>query len=101
MNRGVDARERKDKAPGLADLRESGDLEADADVVLFIDRESVRVKQSAEYKASDRDAVERFLELENKADLIVAKTRVGSETTISVWFDAGASTFSAQARGGA
>lgn len=100
VNRAVDGRDRKDKAPGLADLRESGDLEADADVVLFIDRESVRVKQSPEYRAGDADATNRFLELENKADLIVAKTRVGSETTLSVWFDAGASAFAAHDRVG-
>ena len=100
VNRGVEGNERKNKAPGLADLRESGDLEADADVVLFIDRESVRVRQSAEYKAGEPDALHRFLDLEHKADLIVAKTRVGSETTLTVWFDAGASTFSAEDRGG-
>jgi replicative DNA helicase len=84
VNRAVDGRDRKDRSPGLADLRESGDLEADADVVLFIDRESVRVKQSPEYKAGDPDALNRFLELEHQADLIVAKTRVGSERTVNV-----------------
>ena len=101
VNRNVDSRDRRDKAPNLADLRESGDLEADTDVVLFIDRESVRVKQSAEYKAGDDEATNRFIELQNKADLIIAKTRVGSENTLSIWFDAGASTFAAEARGGA
>ncbi len=100
VNRAIDSRDRKDRSPGLADLRESGDLEADADVVLFIDRESVRVKQSAEYKAADPEALNRFLELEHQADLIVAKTRVGSERTVNVWFNAGASTFSSLNRGG-
>jgi len=100
VSRAVDGRDRKDRSPGLADLRESGDLEADADVVLFIERESVRVKQSAEYKAGDPDALNLFLDLEHKADFIVAKTRVGSVRTISVWFDAGASTFSSHDRGG-
>jgi replicative DNA helicase len=100
VNRAVDSRDRKDRSPGLADLRESGDLEADADVVLFIDRESVRIKQSPEYKAGDPEALRRFLELEHRADLIVAKTRVGSERTVSVWFHAGASTFSSHDRGG-
>jgi replicative DNA helicase len=101
VNRAVEGRDRKDRSPGLADLRESGDLEADADIVLFIDRESVRVKQSPEYKAGDPDALNRFLELEHQADLIVAKTRVGSERTVNVWFNAGASTFSSHNRGGA
>lgn len=100
VNRGVEGRDRKDRAPGLADLRESGDLEADADVVLFIDRESVRVKQSQEYRDGAAEAIERFLELEHAADLIVAKTRTGSETTVRIWIDAGASTFAAAERGG-
>ena len=98
VNRAVDSRDRKDRSPGLSDLRESGDLEADADVVVFIDRESVRVKQSPEYRAGDAEAVQRFIDLEHKADLIVAKTRTGSETTVPIWIDAGASTFSTQAR---
>ena len=96
VNRAVEGRERRDKAPGLADLRESGDLEADSDVVVFIHRESVYVKQTPEYRAGDPETVNRFLDLEHRADLIVAKTRVGSETTIPIWFDAGASTFSAR-----
>ena len=100
VNRAIDGRDRKDKAPGLADLRESGDLEADADVVLFIDRESVRVKQSPEYRSGDADAVERFIDLEHRADLIVAKTRTGSERTVQIWIDAGASTFAGSERGG-
>jgi replicative DNA helicase len=100
VNRAIESRDRKDRSPGLADLRESGDLEADADVVLFIDRESVRIKQSQEYKAGDPEALSHFLELEHQADLIVAKTRVGSERTVSVWFHAGASTFSSLNRGG-
>ena len=101
VNRAVDKTDRKDKAPNLSDLRDSGDLEADADVVLFIDRESVRVKQSAEYKAGNDEATARFIELQHKADLIIAKTRVGSENTLSIWFDAGASTFASEAQGGA
>ena len=96
VNRAVDSRDRKDRSPGLADLRESGDLEADADVVIFIDRESVRVKQSAEYRSGDAEATDRFLDLENKANLIVAKTRTGSETTVPIWIDAGSSTFASQ-----
>ena len=100
VSRAIDGRDRKDKSPGLADLRESGDLEADADVVLFIDRESVRVKQSPDYREGNADAINRFIDLEHKADLIIAKTRTGSERTVQIWIDAGASTFAATDRGG-
>ncbi len=98
VSRAVDKADRKDKAPNLSDLRDSGDLEADADVVLFIDRESVRLRQSAEYKKSDPDTLARFAELQHQADLIVAKTRVGGENTLSIWFDAGSSTFASHSR---
>lgn len=100
VNRQVDGRDRKDRAPGLADLRDSGDLEADTDVVLFIDRESIRIKQSPEYKRGDEEAVAEYATKQHEAELIVAKTRMGAERSFKIWFDAGASAFASEARGG-
>jgi len=59
LNRGVEMRE--DKRPRLADLRESGAIEQDADVVMFLHR-------PAAYDPEDRPG---------EADLIVAKNRNG------------------------
>jgi replicative DNA helicase len=58
--------------PRLADLRESGSLEQDADVVLFIYRE----KEMGETTAS------------NEAEIIIAKHRNGPTGAINLYFDA-------------
>lgn len=64
---------RSDKRPGLADLRESGAIEQDADVVVLVFREDY-YKKPAEY--------------DHKAELIVAKHRNGPTGTIVVGFEA-------------
>ncbi len=63
LNRSVETRPSKDKHPTLADLRESGAIEQDADVILFLYRPAVY----------DRDNEE----IKNKAEVIVAKQRNG------------------------
>lgn len=70
LSRGVD--ERKDKRPILSDLKESGDLEAEADVVMFLYRDIVYNPES---------------EFPNQAEVIVAKQRDGNEGTVSLYFE--------------
>jgi replicative DNA helicase len=64
LNRGVEARQ--DKRPMLADLRESGSIEQDADIVCFIHRDDYYNKESED---------------KGIAELIVAKNRAGEQAT--------------------
>jgi len=88
---------REDKRPQLADLRESGSIEQDADVVTFIYRdeyylEKAEPKQRAD-EATDKHASrishweERMASVKNIAEVIVAKQRHGPIGTVSLMFD--------------
>ena len=66
--------QRTDKRPMLSDLRDSGAIEQDADIVMFIHREEY-------YKKDDP-------ELKGKAELIIAKNRSGPVDTINLNFRA-------------
>ncbi|XWN33778.1 MAG: replicative DNA helicase [Devosia sp.] len=82
--------QREDKRPQLADLRESGSIEQDADVVLFVFRE--------EYYLQSRkpaEGTQEFLEWEAKmeqvhgvAEIIIGKQRHGPTGTVLVQFEA-------------
>ena len=71
LSRAVESRRGDDKRPKLSDLRESGSIEQDADIVMFIYREN------AEDPAGDRNGT---------AELIIAKHRNGSIGTVKVAF---------------
>ncbi len=78
LSRGVESRETG--IPRLADLRDSGSIEQDADVVMFIYRK-------------DRNKVGLDPADENIAELIVAKHRNGPLGTVQVRFDPDTTTF--------
>jgi replicative DNA helicase len=71
-----------DKRPELAHLRESGDIEADADVVLLLFRE-------AYYLAMTNDT--RLPEVENHMEIILAKQRMGQTGLVKVFCHTSAS----------
>ena len=73
--------QRTDKRPQLADLRESGSIEQDADIVLFIYREEYYLERGTE---DDRT---RLADVAGKAELLIAKNRHGPTGTIHVHFD--------------
>jgi replicative DNA helicase len=81
LNRGPE--QRTDKRPLLADLRESGSIEQDSDVVILLHRE---------------DAYEKESPRAGEADFIVAKHRNGPTATVTVAFQGHYSRFTDMAR---
>ena len=70
--------------PQLTDLRESGSIEQDADVVMFIHREALRMSEDEwEKQYPDRD----YAYFRDRAELIVAKHRHGPLDTLDLRFN--------------
>jgi replicative DNA helicase len=92
LNRGVESRE--DKRPTLADLRESGDIENDADVVLMVYREAYYLRRDLRNAIGDK-AEELSLRLEgceNDLEILVPKNRNGDgEAMVKAFCDIGRS----------
>ena len=87
-------RGRDDKRPTLADLRESGDIENDADVVMMLYQEAYYLKR--EMRAAEPDELaalqRRLSDCENKLEITIPKNRNGEgEQTIHVFCDIGRS----------
>lgn len=78
LSRGPEGRG-KSHRPQLSDLRESGSIEQDADIVLFLYRD---VYYENEKDEEERDEIDK-----NKTELIIAKNRHGGVGTIDLIFD--------------
>jgi replicative DNA helicase len=93
LNRNVEGR--PDKRPQLSDLRESGSIEQDADVVLLLHREvyyherNKPADESAEYPAW----LIKMNEIRDKAEVNIAKNRHGPVSIVELKFDADITTF--------
>ena len=108
LSRAVESRE--DKRPQLSDLRESGSIEQDADIVLFVYRD----EYYHDFKApkgidgnSTPDEIAKYqawqdhqLQVANKASVIIAKQRHGATGTVDLRFDRQFTKFSDLAPGG-
>ncbi|HVV95176.1 MAG TPA: replicative DNA helicase [Hyphomicrobiales bacterium] len=88
LSRQVESRD--DKRPQLSDLRESGSIEQDADVVLFVFREEYYLKNR-----KPKEGTEEFLKWEaemeqmhGRAELIIGKQRHGPTGTVELQFEA-------------
>jgi replicative DNA helicase len=87
LSRAVEQRD--DKKPQLADLRESGSIEQDADVVIFVFREEYYVANK-EPKMGTTEHMEwqsKMSEINGQANLIIGKQRHGPTGTINVEFE--------------
>jgi replicative DNA helicase len=95
LSRAVEQRE--DKKPQLSDLRESGSIEQDADIVMFVYRDDYyhdfkEPDQPTEQSAADQQDkyaawLTRSLDVRGKADIIVAKQRHGATGSVKVRFE--------------
>jgi replicative DNA helicase len=98
LSRAVEQRD--DKRPHLADLRESGSIEQDADVVMFIYREEYYMERSKPAEGSpERLAWEtKRKEIEGIAEIIVGKHRHGPTGTEQLLFHGETTKFANLAR---
>jgi replicative DNA helicase len=98
LSRQVEGRD--DKRPLLSDLRESGSIEQDADVVMFVFREEYYLKNRQPHEGT-----EEFLEwqaqmeqVHGKAEIIIGKQRHGPTGTVELAFEAEVTRFANLAR---
>jgi replicative DNA helicase len=98
LNRGVEGRD--DKRPSLSDLRESGDLEADADVVALLYRHAYYLEKSPEFRRNDPETMQALIDAKHSLEFIIGKNRAGPTHTLELWCDIGCSVVSTHARGG-
>jgi replicative DNA helicase len=94
LSRQVESRD--DKRPQLSDLRESGSIEQDADVVLFVFREEYYLKNKEPRAGTDEHFKwQTDMELvHGKAELIIGKQRHGPTGTVQLQFKADVTRFS-------
>ena len=98
LSRQVESRD--DKRPQLSDLRESGSIEQDADVVLFVFREEYYqiMKKPLESSKDFGEWQAKAHEVHGKAEIIIGKQRHGPTGTVELQFDAEVTRFSSLAR---
>jgi replicative DNA helicase len=88
LSRTVESRD--DKRPQLSDLRESGSIEQDADVVMFVFREEYYVEREkpSDDKLDEMAAwQERMEKLHGKAEVVIGKQRHGPIGTVELSFE--------------
>ncbi|MBN9244433.1 MAG: replicative DNA helicase [Mesorhizobium sp.] len=86
LSRQVESRD--DKRPQLSDLRESGSIEQDADVVLFVYRDEYYLKNKEPERGTPEHVQweDKFREVQGKAEVIIGKQRHGPTGTVPLGF---------------
>lgn len=93
LSRAVESRE--DKRPLLSDLRESGSIEQDADIVMFIFREEYYVARKEPREGTTEYDVwqDKMNQVQNISEIIIAKQRNGPIGNVRLRFDASTTRF--------
>jgi replicative DNA helicase len=86
LNRAVENRD--DKRPNLSDLRESGSIEQDADLVLLLYREEYYLGRPCPNRTDEDARVTRLMEVERRLEVEIAKARNGPRGIVPLFFDA-------------
>ena len=90
-----DVEKRPDKRPHLADLRDSGSIEQDADIVIFLYREEYYLEgERPSAGVSDLGWAQKMAQAAGKAEVIIAKHRHGQTGSIPLQFEATITRFS-------
>ncbi len=95
LSRAVEQRE--DKRPQLADLRDSGTIEQDADSVMFVYREQYYLerqmplqsnfKNESEFQTATDEFQKKMASAHNRADVLIAKNRHGPTGDVPLFFE--------------
>jgi len=93
--------QRDDKRPQLSDLRESGSIEQDADVVMFVYREEYYVERTKpdEGKPEFAEWMQKMQMVEGRAEVIIGKQRHGPVGIVQLAFEANFTRFGNLAHG--
>jgi replicative DNA helicase len=86
---------REDKRPQLSDLRESGSIEQDADVVMFVFREEYYLESKKPREGSEEFSAwhKKISEAHGKAEVIIGKQRHGPTGSVELQFQADVTRF--------
>ncbi len=85
LSRQVESRD--NKRPILADLRESGAIEQDADVVMFLYREAYYLRDRLDNPDHEAQRQTRLAEVQNMLEVSISKNRNGPVGTVDLFFD--------------
>ena len=88
--------DREEKRPQLADLRESGSIEQDADLVVFLYREEYYLARTEPPEGTEKHIMwtDKMEKIHNIAEIIVAKNRHGPISRVKLHFNASNTKFS-------